>query len=447
LCLVVQNRLPVLTKRVATSRDTPRQFGRLVNFYRVLGVRPSADGMKIKAAYRALVKQFHPDFNAGDARAEQRTKEINRAYQTLGEPEARAVYDVELARQRAEARGRFLKGMATGLAVFLLTISLIPLATYLVRQYPAILRLQTTENSAPPEKERMDARSGTELGESDGPIPISPQHAYRAPPQEIVPLHGEFARTASLEDAVQTGDKRAARPTIREGAAGGLSPERAIAIPTEVRAAATPTPKVPLKTETASTALPSIVHEQQASPEPTASPAAPRAKPTSWGVYRNARLGFTLRYPADVFTSGKNEVENDDRLLTSRDGRALLRIFARPNRANTITLYRRSLIAERYADAMFDYTPQHHNWFVLSGRVGGEMFYERITFSCDRRSIHGWLLVYPLAERPFFDAIVEEIHRSYRYDFGPKARCGEPERTGALKRQEQSRAADMTKSE
>jgi curved DNA-binding protein CbpA len=132
LCLVVQNRLPVLTKRVATSRDIPRQFGRLVNFYRVLGVRPGADGMKIKAAYRALVKQFHPDFNAGDARAEQRTKEIHRAYQTLGEPEARAVYDVELARQRAEARGRFLKGMATGLAVFLLTISLIPLATYLV---------------------------------------------------------------------------------------------------------------------------------------------------------------------------------------------------------------------------------------------------------------------------------------------------------------------------
>jgi hypothetical protein len=220
-------------------------------------------------------------------------------------------------------------------------------------------------------------------------------------------------------------------------------------MPTEARVAATPTPKVPLKTETANTALPNIVHEQQASPEPTVSPAVPRAKPTTWGAYRNARLGFTLRYPADVFTSGKNEVENDDRLLTSRDGRALLRIFAMPNRAtNTISLYRRSLIAERYADATFDYTPQRDNWFVLSGRVGEEMFYERITFSCDRRSIHGWLLVYPLAERPFFDAIVEEIHRSYRYDPGPHARCGEPERTGVLNRQEKSRVtADMMQSE
>ena len=52
------------------------------------------------------------------------------------------------------------------------------------------------------------------------------------------------------------------------------------------------------------------------------------------------------------------------------------------------------------------------------------MFYERVTFSCDRRSIHGWVLVYPLAERSYFDAIVEEIHRSYRYAAG---RCGESE--------------------
>ena len=166
--------------------------------------------------------------------------------------------------------------------------------------------------------------------------------------------------------------------------------------------------------------------EQQAPSEPSVSPtpAVPRAKPATWAVYRNARLGFALRYPADVFTSGRNEVENNDRLLTSKDGRALLRISAMPNRATkTVTQYRRLLMAERYANATFDYTPQRNNWFVLSGSVGEQMFYERITFSCDRRSIHGWLLVYPLAERPFFDPIVEEIDRSYRYDLGPRSRC------------------------
>jgi hypothetical protein len=53
------------------------------------------------------------------------------------------------------------------------------------------------------------------------------------------------------------------------------------------------------------------------------------------------------------------------------------------------------------------------------------MFYERVTLSCDGRSIHGWLLVYPIAERSLFDAIGEEIHRTYRYDIGANARCGQ----------------------
>ena len=130
----------------------------------------------------------------------------------------------------------------------------------------------------------MDARSGTELGESDGPIkgpssslpepvagsPLSPQQAYRAPPQQRASLHGELARIASLDDEVQTGDKWAARPTTREGAAGVLSSERAIAMPTEARVATTPTPKVPLRTETANPALPIIAREQQAPPESSA---------------------------------------------------------------------------------------------------------------------------------------------------------------------------------
>jgi curved DNA-binding protein CbpA len=60
------------------------------NLYRILGLRPDADIAKIRAAYRKLAKRFHPDINATDARAEQRTKAINRAYQVLGDPETRA---------------------------------------------------------------------------------------------------------------------------------------------------------------------------------------------------------------------------------------------------------------------------------------------------------------------------------------------------------------------
>ena len=46
----------------------------------------------------------------------------------------------------------------------------------------------------------------------------------------------------------------------------------------------------------------------------------------------------------------------------------------------------------------------------MSGTLGAEMFYERVSFSCDRRSVHGWLLTYPVAERQFYDKIVEDMH-------------------------------------
>src|SRR5262249_46973827 len=75
-----------------------------------------------QGCYWALAKQFHPDVNAGDKEAEGWTKEINRAYEILGNPDARAAYDLELARQRTKARRSFLGGAAAGTATVILTV-------------------------------------------------------------------------------------------------------------------------------------------------------------------------------------------------------------------------------------------------------------------------------------------------------------------------------------
>ena len=53
---------------------------------------------------------------------------------------------------------------------------------------------------------------------------------------------------------------------------------------------------------------------------------------------------------------------------------------------------------QRYSGATYDYFLQDSHLFVLSGTRGDDMFYERITFSCDGRSLHGWQLTYPVAE-------------------------------------------------
>ncbi|VEU22803.1 DEKNAAC103861 [Brettanomyces naardenensis] len=63
------------------------------DYYGVLGVPKDADEKQIKAAYRSLSKQYHPDKNPGDDSAQQKFIEIGAAYEVLNDPDKRAVYD------------------------------------------------------------------------------------------------------------------------------------------------------------------------------------------------------------------------------------------------------------------------------------------------------------------------------------------------------------------
>jgi molecular chaperone DnaJ len=68
---------------VATRRDP----------YAVLGVDKKASADQIKKAYRKLARQYHPDRNPDDAKAEERFKEISEAHDVLSDPEKRAAFD------------------------------------------------------------------------------------------------------------------------------------------------------------------------------------------------------------------------------------------------------------------------------------------------------------------------------------------------------------------
>ena len=63
------------------------------NLYDTLGVPRSASDKQIKQAYRRLARKHHPDVNPGDKGAEERFKQINRAYEVLSDPQKRSKYD------------------------------------------------------------------------------------------------------------------------------------------------------------------------------------------------------------------------------------------------------------------------------------------------------------------------------------------------------------------
>jgi molecular chaperone DnaJ len=63
------------------------------DYYKILGVGKNASDEEIKKAYRKLARQYHPDRNAGDKKAEERFKEISQANDVLSDADKRKAYD------------------------------------------------------------------------------------------------------------------------------------------------------------------------------------------------------------------------------------------------------------------------------------------------------------------------------------------------------------------
>ena len=64
-----------------------------LDYYETLGLSRDASDEQIKKAYRKLVLQYHPDRNPNSKEAEARIREINAAYEVIGDPEKRTLYE------------------------------------------------------------------------------------------------------------------------------------------------------------------------------------------------------------------------------------------------------------------------------------------------------------------------------------------------------------------
>jgi DnaJ-like protein len=379
--------------------------------YEVLGLSPGAPDEEVKRAFRQLAKQLHPDLHPNDPSADLRFREVMNAYQALSNSPPLEVQDVEVVGRPVKRRGPHAK--ATAIAAFLFTVSSVGVGA--LWQELSEGRLPDPEGPAlpPPIEEQAlpVPRSGERPEVTDASA--KPSHAEPAAPDPSPDASSASGQAAARAASVQPAPGEVASQSEVESRRG--SPETAPSSTSNERP-----PDIPATT---------------AADPPPAAPAQDRAskgltppgsvKALTWTGWRNARFGFSLAYPAEIFVADSAEA-GEGATFRSRDGRARLVVSALVNASGTtLAAHRRSLMDGPYRTAVFDYTPRRAYWFVLSGVLGEEIFYERVTFSCDRRMLHAWKLVYPLAERALYDRIVEEVHRRYRHSNGAGGRCGE----------------------
>ena len=79
------------------------------DYYKILGVEKNASNDDIKSAYRKLAKKYHPDLNKDNPDAAEKFKEINEAYEVLGDEKKRSNYD-----QFGSADGPQFNGFGSG---------------------------------------------------------------------------------------------------------------------------------------------------------------------------------------------------------------------------------------------------------------------------------------------------------------------------------------------
>lgn len=86
----------------------------MTNYYEILGVSRTATAEEIKKAYRRLARELHPDVAGESPEAEERFKDVSRAYEVLSNPDKRQQYDMGVDPSAPRGSGGFGSGTGAG---------------------------------------------------------------------------------------------------------------------------------------------------------------------------------------------------------------------------------------------------------------------------------------------------------------------------------------------
>ena len=197
------------------------------DLYAILDVGRDSSNAAIKAAYRGLAKQSHPDLHLGDGEAENRTKEINNAYTILGDPVLRAAYDEELdmlsARERKVA---FMNASAIAAGVVFLAIAATALMFTVTRTHHGDRHPQGAEAGRP-----ARTRIAT-IGVPESALANFPATVAEAPQKSSAPEEPAGDAAAGQNDAPAQEPEHAAHVAVPKPEISPASPAPAAKLST-----------------------------------------------------------------------------------------------------------------------------------------------------------------------------------------------------------------------
>jgi hypothetical protein len=124
-------------------------------------------------------------------------------------------------------------------------------------------------------------------------------------------------------------------------------------------------------------------------------------------TYTNARYGYSISYPASLLTPQGEADNGDGQAFRSKDGAAEMRVYGSQNLGGGL--------AEAYAEAQagkaVTYKTMKGNWFVVSGRDGGKIFYRKTMFRDD--VLKTFTIEYDESQKSTYDAVTARIARSF----------------------------------
>jgi hypothetical protein len=133
-----------------------------------------------------------------------------------------------------------------------------------------------------------------------------------------------------------------------------------------------------------------------------------------YNSYANARFLYSIAYPAGILIPQREADNGDGRQFLSRNGRAKMIVFGRYalDTENLQKEYEAAIRGEGGATRVVTLKKMKDNWFVVSGREGGKIFYRKTILSGG--AFKTFIIEYDESEKKFYDPVTAHVAKSFR---------------------------------